>query len=64
MARSGTFFEEVETLGEEAAGYLHVAQRVADAHFGPDVTKEIPLLVTQTAQLMASLAARTEREND
>ncbi|ARE41396.1 hypothetical protein RGUI_3255 [Rhodovulum sp. P5] len=41
-----------------------MAQRVADGHFGSETTKEIPLLVTQTAQLMASLATRNEQENN
>ncbi|WP_081534577.1 hypothetical protein [Rhodovulum sp. P5] len=64
MASPDEFFEGVAALGDEAAEFLAVAQRVADGHFGSETTKEIPLLVTQTAQLMASLATRNEQENN
>jgi hypothetical protein len=45
-------------LADDASLYLATARRVALAHFDKDQVQEIPLLVVQIAQLMATLEQR------
>jgi len=48
-------FERIEALGDEASAYLDVACTVANARFGEATVKDVPLLVTQVAWLMATI---------
>ena len=54
--------DDVGALGDEARAYLAEAQRVAEDQFGPATAREIPLLVTQTAMLMATIAGNRSSE--
>ncbi len=60
---SAAFLEHVDDLANEATIYIDKAREVSRTQFGEGAIDAIPLLVVQTAQLMAALDAnRLARE--
>ncbi|SFQ95058.1 hypothetical protein [Poseidonocella sedimentorum] len=55
MTTQPEHIEQIASLSEDASAYLDAARGVAISHFGDAQVRDIPLLVTQTAQLMADL---------
>jgi hypothetical protein len=55
MAGGQNLFDRLDALGDECQAFLETARGVAVSQFGERQVSDVPLLVVQTAQLMAAL---------